>query len=54
MVHAIGLGVTAEGVETEGQRSFLAANGCDSARAIFLAEQFQPQNLSAYCESISP
>jgi len=32
IAHALGLRVTAEGVETEGQRSFLAANGCDSAQ----------------------
>jgi diguanylate cyclase (GGDEF)-like protein len=32
MAHALGLKVTAEGVETESQRSFLAASGCDSAQ----------------------
>ena len=32
MAHALGLRVTAEGVETEGRCSFLVANGCDSAQ----------------------
>jgi diguanylate cyclase (GGDEF)-like protein len=38
MAHNLGLKVVAEGVETEAQLAFLAANGCDEMQGFYFAE----------------
>ena len=43
MAHKLGLKVVAEGVETEGQRSLLAAAGCDYAQGYLFSEPVPPQ-----------
>jgi EAL domain-containing protein (putative c-di-GMP-specific phosphodiesterase class I) len=38
MAHNLGLKVVAEGVETEAQLAFLAANGCDEMQGFFFSQ----------------
>jgi diguanylate cyclase (GGDEF)-like protein/PAS domain S-box-containing protein len=47
LAHALGLKVIAEGVETEAQRDFLAALGCDSAQGYFLGKPVDADSASA-------
>lgn len=45
MAHKLGLQVIAEGVETEGQRDWLAAAGCDYGQGYFFSEPLSAQGL---------
>jgi diguanylate cyclase (GGDEF)-like protein/PAS domain S-box-containing protein len=47
--HSLGVPVLAEGVETEGQRRFLAAEGCDGAQGYLLG---RPQPIAFYAEMV--
>jgi len=47
LAHALGLKVIAEGVETEAQRDFLAALGCDSAQGYFIGKPVDADSASA-------
>ena len=45
MAHKLGLKVIAEGVETEGQRGWLAAAGCDYAQGYLFSKPIPPEEL---------
>ncbi|HYH43763.1 MAG TPA: EAL domain-containing protein, partial [Burkholderiales bacterium] len=48
MAHNLGLKVVAEGVETEAQLSFLAANGCDEAQGYYFARPQPAPELASW------
>ena len=47
MAHKLGLKVTAEGVETEQQRSLLAQAGCDFGQGYLFAKPMPPEEFEA-------
>ncbi|WP_166268831.1 putative bifunctional diguanylate cyclase/phosphodiesterase [Marinobacter caseinilyticus] len=49
MGHALDMAVTAEGVETEGQRNILRALKCDQAQGFFYSPALPAQNYQAWC-----
>jgi diguanylate cyclase (GGDEF)-like protein/PAS domain S-box-containing protein len=52
---SLGLAVIAEGVETEGQRSFLAGHGCDAFQGYLFGPPVPAQTLEAiWCEAPMP
>jgi EAL domain-containing protein (putative c-di-GMP-specific phosphodiesterase class I) len=49
MAHSLQLRVVAEGVETDAQKAFLQAEGCDMAQGFLYA---RPQPGKAFCERL--
>jgi EAL domain-containing protein (putative c-di-GMP-specific phosphodiesterase class I) len=45
MAHRLGLGVTAEGIETDAQLAYLKAHGCDALQGFLLGEARDPEEL---------
>ncbi|MCP4040394.1 MAG: EAL domain-containing protein, partial [Gammaproteobacteria bacterium] len=51
MAHSLGLKVVAEGVETEAQRAFLEAEGCDMAQGYLFARPLDVDGFTGFLES---
>lgn len=54
MAHSLGITVTAEGVETEGQYEALRARGCDCAQGYWLGRPMRSAALAALVEGPAP
>jgi diguanylate cyclase (GGDEF)-like protein len=50
MGHNLGLGVVAEGVETDEQLTFLAERGCQEVQGFYLSEPLPPASLNMHLE----
>ena len=48
MGRSLGLRVTAEGVETEAQRDFLTAQGCDDLQGLLISEPLSRDAFEAW------
>jgi diguanylate cyclase (GGDEF)-like protein/PAS domain S-box-containing protein len=53
LAHSLGLGVIAEGVETQGQRDFLAASNCDDYQGYFFSRPVPIDQFEAYAMACS-
>jgi diguanylate cyclase (GGDEF)-like protein/PAS domain S-box-containing protein len=51
MAHALGMTVTAEGIETAGQRGAALATGCDRGQGFLFARPLSPEDLTAYLDA---
>jgi len=54
MAHTLGMKVIAEGVETEEQRSLLAAQGCEFAQGYLFSKPVSPEEMTEMLESVPP
>jgi EAL domain-containing protein (putative c-di-GMP-specific phosphodiesterase class I) len=54
MAHKMGIGVVAEGVETEGQYAALRANGCDLAQGFLLARPMAASRVPRFITAWTP
>jgi EAL domain-containing protein (putative c-di-GMP-specific phosphodiesterase class I) len=48
LARSLGLGVVAEGVETEGQREFLLANGCGALQGYLLCQPLAADDVPGF------
>ncbi len=46
--HALGLDIIADGIETEAQRAFLSASGCDAGQGALFSTKLPPDKLRAW------
>jgi EAL domain-containing protein (putative c-di-GMP-specific phosphodiesterase class I) len=54
LARGLGLGVVAEGVETEAQRSFLVEQGCDQLQGLIISAPLTPSRLLAWLNTHLP
>lgn len=52
LAHSLGLKVVAEGVETQGQASFLQSRGCDSVQGYLFSRPVLAEQAAAFCMQI--
>jgi EAL domain-containing protein (putative c-di-GMP-specific phosphodiesterase class I) len=51
LAHSLGLGVIAEGVETQGQRDFLAASNCHDYQGYYFSRPLPIEQFEEYASS---
>jgi diguanylate cyclase (GGDEF)-like protein/PAS domain S-box-containing protein len=54
LAHCLGLGVIAEGVETQAQRDFLASSGCKAYQGYFFSRPLTVEGFEAFAFSLDP
>jgi EAL domain-containing protein (putative c-di-GMP-specific phosphodiesterase class I) len=52
MAHKLGLGVIAEGVETEEERDWLVAAGCDSMQGYLISQPLPPEQFEVLLQRL--